>query len=50
MNLKPTQNKTQITFIWVETFPIHVYAPAILPIMIAYVVSTAESVPPYPFP
>ncbi|KAJ1496134.1 permease family-domain-containing protein, partial [Baffinella frigidus] len=33
-----------ITFLWVETFPIHVYAPAILPVLIAFVVSTAETV------
>jgi len=32
------------TFLWVETFPLTVYAPAVLPVLLAFVVSTAETV------
>jgi xanthine/uracil permease len=32
------------TFIWVETFPLGFYAPALLPLLIAYLVSTVESI------
>ncbi|CAJ1951324.1 unnamed protein product [Cylindrotheca closterium] len=33
-----------ITFLWVYTFPISVYAPAIIPMLIAYLVTTVETV------
>ena len=33
-----------ITFLWVETFPLGFYAPSLLPLLIAFVVSTVESI------
>jgi len=33
-----------ITFLWVETFPIGFYAPAVIPMLIAYIVTTIETV------
>lgn len=33
-----------ITFLWVETFPIGFYGPGLLPMLIAFVVSTVESI------
>jgi len=33
-----------ITFLWVETFPIGFYGPALIPMLIAYVVVTLETV------
>jgi NCS2 family nucleobase:cation symporter-2 len=33
-----------ITFLWVETFPISFYAPAVIPLLIAYLVTTVETV------
>jgi len=33
-----------ITFLWVETFPIGFYWPAVIPLLIAYIVTTIESV------
>ena len=32
------------TFLWVETFPLGFYAPVLLPLLIAYLVSTVESI------
>ena len=32
------------TFLWVETFPIGFYAPALLPLAIAFIVTTVESI------
>jgi len=33
-----------ITFLWTETFPIGFYAPAVVPLLIAYIVTTVETV------
>ena len=33
-----------ITFLWVETFPLGFYAPAVIPLLIAYLVTTVETV------
>ena len=33
-----------ITFLWVETFPIGFYGPAVIPMLIAYLVTTVETV------
>ena len=33
-----------ITFLWVETFPIGFYAPAVIPLLVAYIVTTIETV------
>lgn len=33
-----------VTFLWVETFPIGFYGPAIFPLLIAYLVTTVETV------
>jgi uric acid-xanthine permease len=33
-----------LTFLWVQTFPLGVYGPAVLPLLIAFVVTTVESI------
>ena len=33
-----------ITFLWVETFPLGFYPPAVIPLLIAYLVTTVETV------
>jgi len=33
-----------ITFLWVETFKIGFYGPAVFPLLIAFMVSTIESI------
>lgn len=33
-----------ITFLWKETFPISFYAPAVIPLLVAYLVTTAETI------
>ncbi len=33
-----------ITFLWTETFPLGFYAPAVIPLLIAYLVTTVETV------
>jgi uric acid-xanthine permease len=33
-----------ITFLWVETFPIGFYGPAVIPMLIAYLVTTVETI------
>lgn len=33
-----------ITFLWVYTFPISFYAPAVIPLLIAYLVTTVETI------
>lgn len=38
------ENAKPITFLWAETFPIGFYAPAVIPLLIAYLVTTVESV------
>ena len=37
-------NADPITFLWVETFPIGFYGPAVIPLLIAYLVTTVETV------
>jgi NCS2 family nucleobase:cation symporter-2 len=38
------KNAKTITFFWVETFPLGFYAPAVFPMLIAYLVTTVETV------
>eukprot|EP00957_Ditylum_brightwellii_P209398 15361624-Ditylum_brightwellii.AAC.1 len=38
------KNADPITFLWVETFPLGVYGPAIIPLLIAYLVTTVETI------
>jgi len=33
-----------ITFLWVKTFPLSVYVPAIIPVLIGFIITTVESV------
>ena len=33
-----------ITFLWTETFPLGFYAPAVVPMLVAYLVTTVETV------
>lgn len=33
-----------ITFLWVKTFPIGFYAPAVIPLLVAYLVTTVETI------
>jgi NCS2 family nucleobase:cation symporter-2 len=33
-----------VTFLWVETFPLGLYGPAVIPLLIAYLVTTVETV------
>jgi uracil-xanthine permease len=37
-------NADPITFLWTETFPLGFYAPAVIPLLIAYLVTTVETV------
>jgi len=37
-------NAPSVTFLWVETFPIGFYGPAVIPILVAYLVTTIETV------
>lgn len=37
-------NAEPFTFLWVETFPLGFYAPAVIPLLIAYLVTTVETV------
>lgn len=37
-------NAKPITFLWVETFPIGFYGPAAIPLLIAYLVTTVETI------
>ena len=32
----------KFTFLWVETFPLGFYGPAVIPLLIAYLVTTVE--------
>jgi len=38
------KNADPITFLWTETFPIGFYAPAVIPLIIAYLVTSVETV------
>ena len=42
-DLAPVREAPTILFLWTKTFPIGFYAPAFLPTLIAYVVSTIET-------
>ena len=33
-----------ITFLWVESFPIGFYAPAVLPLLVGFIVTTVETI------
>lgn len=38
------KNADPITFLWVESFPIGFYGPAVIPLLIAYLVTTVETI------
>lgn len=38
------KNADPITFLWTETFPLGFYAPAVVPLLIAYLVTTVETI------
>merc|ERR1719223_303587 len=38
------EDAESITFLWAETFPIGFYGPAVFPLLIAYLVTTVETV------
>lgn len=38
------ENAPGITFLWVKTFPLSVYAPAIIPVLLGFIITTVESV------
>mmetsp|Transcript_33222 Transcript_33222/g.48777 ORF Transcript_33222/g.48777 Transcript_33222/m.48777 type:complete len:583 (-) Transcript_33222:111-1859(-) len=38
------ENAKPITFLWAETFPIGFYGPAVIPLLISYLVTTVETV------
>jgi xanthine/uracil permease len=44
VNTEHIKNAETITFLWVETFPIGFYGPAVIPMIIAYLVTTVETV------
>ena len=44
INTDNIKNADPITFLWVETFPIGFYGPAVIPMIIAYLVTTVETV------
>lgn len=44
VNTSAIKNAEPITFLWVETFPIGFYWPAVIPLLIAYIVTTIETV------
>ena len=44
VNTDAIKNAPVITFLWVETFPIGFYGPAVIPMIIAYLVTTVETV------
>ena len=41
---KSIESAKTVTFLWAETFPIGFYAPAVIPLLIAYLVTTVETV------
>lgn len=43
VSLEPVREAPVILFLWTKTFPIGFYAPAFLPTLIAYLVSTVET-------
>eukprot|EP00536_Pseudo-nitzschia_multiseries_P013586 jgi/Psemu1/320487/estExt_fgenesh1_pm.C_5920001 len=44
VNTANIKDAEPITFLWVEDFPIGFYAPAVLPMLIAYFITTVETV------
>ena len=44
VNTNAIKQADAITFLWVETFPIGFYGPAVIPMLIAYLVTTVETV------
>jgi xanthine/uracil permease len=38
------KNADPITFLWVKTFPLGFYGPAVIPLLIAYLVTTVETI------
>lgn len=44
VNTQNIQNADPVTFLWVHTFPLGLYGPAVIPLLIAYLVTTVETV------
>jgi NCS2 family nucleobase:cation symporter-2 len=44
VTMSKIESAKTFTFLWVETFPIGFYAPAVIPLLIAYLVTTVETV------
>jgi len=44
VNTSSIASAPPITFLWVETFPIGFYGPAVIPMLVAYIVTTIETV------
>eukprot|EP00977_Amphora_coffeiformis_P000503 scaffold126_cov178-Amphora_coffeaeformis.AAC.2 len=44
MDINNDTKEGWFTFVWAETFPLGFYAPAVLPMMIAYFITTVETV------
>ena len=44
LNNDNIKNADAFTFLWMETFPIGFYGPAVFPMLIAYLVTTVETV------
>jgi uric acid-xanthine permease len=44
VNVDAIKSAPAITFLWVYTFPIGFYGPAVIPMLIAYMVTTVESI------
>jgi uric acid-xanthine permease len=44
VNTEAITSAPAITFLWVYTFPIGFYAPAVIPLLIAYMVTTVETI------
>jgi NCS2 family nucleobase:cation symporter-2 len=44
VNTSAVSQAAPITFLWVETFPLGFYAPAVIPLLIAFLVTTVETI------
>lgn len=43
VSMDPVREAPAITFLWVKTYPVGIYAPAIIPILIGFTVSSIET-------
>ena len=44
VNSEVIANAPAVTFVWVETFPLSFYGPAIVPLLVSYLVTTVETI------